>query len=157
MQKYIYIGCNLFLSCWNVYLAALPAVRYTSLAGRHSYYGCGGLVPRRLLAIVAVCLPAACRAASIGGRVSAISKNVHECNNSDTMMYVYGFIASLISCLLYIHTHLGYYPKREHPKKFVKSCMRIMLVYYLNKAFNRSNSSRVISIFPPPIPKFTYP
>jgi len=34
-----------------------PAVRYTSLAGRHSYYGCGGLLPFRLLALVAV----ACR------------------------------------------------------------------------------------------------
>jgi hypothetical protein len=37
--------------------AAFPAVRYTSLAGRHGYYGCGGLVPFRLLALVAV----ACR------------------------------------------------------------------------------------------------
>jgi hypothetical protein len=35
--------------CWNIYLAAYPAVRYTSLAGRHGYYGCGGLVPRRIL------------------------------------------------------------------------------------------------------------
>jgi len=38
-------------------LAAYPAVRYTSLAGRHGYYGCGGLLPLRLLALVAV----ACR------------------------------------------------------------------------------------------------
>jgi hypothetical protein len=50
-------GLNLFLRCCYFYLAAFPAVRYTSLAGRHGYYGCGGLVPRRLLALVAV----ACR------------------------------------------------------------------------------------------------
>jgi len=49
-------------------LGARTAVRYTSLAGRHSYYGCGGLVPRRLLALVAVAcrlravpLPSGCR------------------------------------------------------------------------------------------------
>jgi hypothetical protein len=34
-----------------------PAVRYMRLAGKHSHYGCGGLLPRRLLALVAV----ACR------------------------------------------------------------------------------------------------
>jgi hypothetical protein len=49
-----YLWLNLFLRCFNFYLAAFPAVRYTSLAGRHGYYGCGGLLPFRLLALVAV-------------------------------------------------------------------------------------------------------
>jgi hypothetical protein len=66
------------LKCCNFYLAACPAVRYTSLAGRHGYYGCGGLLPFRLLALVAV----ACRQRAVplpsGAELRAMKEKQNE-------------------------------------------------------------------------------
>jgi len=75
-------GLNLFLRCCYFYLAAYPAVRCTSLAGRYSYYGCGGLLPLRLLALIVV----ACRLRAVPLPSGAVERAENGMNSGKLLV-----------------------------------------------------------------------